>query len=309
MAEPSESARVLGAQDAVSSGRIPLAASEFRALRDLIFEKSGITLSDSKTQLVASRLARRLRARGLDSYGAYYDLVIRRDPDGAELREMLNAITTNKTDYFREKHHFDFLTNKLLPRFIEQGRTGGQRRLRVWSAACSTGEEPYTLAMVILSAFPPGGQYGLDLLATDLDTQVLARAAAGIYPEEAIEPVPADLQRSYFRRGTGANAGKVRVSDSLREMVTFRQLNFIEKPWPVQGPFDVIFCRNVMIYFNTDTQHSIVESFAERLRPGGHLFIGHSETLNGLNHLYEPLGGTIYRRRGGDAPPAPATPG
>jgi chemotaxis protein methyltransferase CheR len=307
MADFSESARSSGAQDpVVALGLTALTGSEFRALRDLIYEKSGITLSDSKTQLVASRLARRLRARGLPNYGAYYELVMRQDPDGAELREMLNAITTNKTDFFREKHHFDFLVQNFLPRFIEQARRTGERRLRVWSAGCSTGEEPYTLSMVIQTAFPQGGGFSLDLLATDLDTQVLERARGGVYAEETIEPVPAEMQKRFFRRGTGANAGKVRVADALRDCITFKQLNFVEQPWPVQGPFDLVFCRNVMIYFNANTQRGIVESFAQRLRPDGYLFIGHSETLNGLNELYEPLRGTIYRRRGPGGASAPA---
>jgi chemotaxis protein methyltransferase CheR len=174
----------------------------------------------------------------------------------------------------------------------------------VWSAGCSTGEEPYTLAMVILSAFPQRSQFVLDLLATDLDTAVLERARTGVYSEEAIEPVPDEMQSLYFQRGTGANAGKVRASDVLRSRITFRQLNFVEQPWPVQGPFDLIFCRNVMIYFNAETQRTIVTSFAQRLRPEGYLFIGHSETLNGLNDLYEPLRGTIYRRRGSKPPAA-----
>ena len=299
MVDPPGSARSPGPQDLVTGiGFAPLSDSEFRALRDLIFEKSGITLSDSKTQLVASRLARRLRARRLASYGAYFEHVTRHDPDGSELREMLNAITTNKTDFFREKHHFDFLTKNFLPQFVAEGRRTGERRLRVWSAGCSTGEEPYTLAMVILSAFPANAQFVVDILATDLDTQVLERARGGVYSEEAVEPVSEQLQRTYFQRGTGANAGKVRASDLLRDRITFRQLNFVEQPWPVQGPFDLIFCRNVMIYFNANTQRAIVTSFAQRLRPEGYLFIGHSETLNGLNDLYEPLRGTIYRRRG-----------
>jgi chemotaxis protein methyltransferase CheR len=298
MVDPADSARVSGTSDAlVAMGLTPLSDSEFRALRDLIHDKSGITLSDTKTQLVASRLARRLRARGLSSYGAYFDLVTRQDPGGDEMRELLNAITTNKTDFFREKHHFDFLRSTFLPRFFEAARSGGERRLRVWSAGCSTGEEPYTLAMTVLSAIPQGSAITLELVATDLDTQVLNRAREGIYAEESIAPVPDDLQRRWFRRGTGANAGKVRVSDALRQLITFQQLNFVERPWPVKGPFDLVFCRNVMIYFNGHTQREIVEGFAERLRPDGYLFIGHSETLNGLNELYEPLRGTIYRRR------------
>jgi chemotaxis protein methyltransferase CheR len=319
MAGPRESARAVGAPDPIASmGLQPLTPSEFRGFRDLIFERSGITLSDSKTQLVASRLARRLRARGLTSYGAYFDLVMRDDPDGSEMRELLNAITTNKTDFFRERHHFDFLTSRFLPAWVERARRGGDRTLRVWSAGCSTGEEPYTIAMTVLSNLPQGMSFTLDLVATDLDTQVLERARAGIYSEDAIHPVPADMQKRWFRRGTGANAGKVRVSDVLREMIDFQQLNFVEQPWPVQGPFDLVFCRNVMIYFNSTTQRGIVEQFAQRLRPDGYLFIGHSETLNGVHDLYEPLRGTIYRRRGpgesgaragmGTPAPAPAVP-
>ncbi|MFN8588881.1 MAG: CheR family methyltransferase [Burkholderiaceae bacterium] len=288
-----------GSQDVVAAaGLQTLSDADFRVLRDLIYEKSGITLSDSKKQLVTSRLARRLRARGLTSYRDYYEFVMRRDPQGDELREMLNAITTNKTDFFREKHHFDFMASTFFPECIERAKQTGERRLRIWSAGCSTGEEPYTLAMTFLDAFPNNGQWSLELLATDLDTQVLERAQAGVYSEEVIAPVSADLQKRYFRRGTGANSGKVRVSDALRQMITFRQLNFVEHPWWVKGPFDLILCRNVMIYFNQDTQRTIVENFGQRLRPDGYLFIGHSETLSGLNHLFEPLRGTIYRRRG-----------
>lgn len=303
MVDPTPSQSLPSAQDIVAAaGLQPLSDADFRALRDLIYEKSGITLSDSKKQLVTSRLARRLRMHGLESYHDYFELVTRRDPQGEELREMLNAITTNKTDFFREKHHFDFMHSTFFPRCVERAKSTGEKRLRIWSAGCSTGEEPYTLAMTFLSAFPAGSQWSLELLATDLDTQVLARAQAGVYGEESIAPVSEELQKRYFRRGTGANAGKVRVSDALRQMITFRQLNFVEHPWWVKGPFDLILCRNVMIYFNQDTQRTIVENFGQRLRPDGYLFIGHSETLSGLNHLFEPLRGTIYRRRASGEP-------
>lgn len=306
MTDPKSGQSPTGALDVVAAmGLAPLGESEFRLLRDLIFEASGITLSDSKTQLVASRLARRLRAHGLTRYRDYYELVTRRDPQGAEMREMLNAITTNKTDFFRESHHFDFMRSTIFGEMIERARATGERRMRIWSAGCSTGEEPYTLAMTIRSAFPAPSGWQFEIVATDLDTAVLERARAGIYPEETIAPVPDDLVRRYFRRGTGANVGKVRVTDELRDLVTFEQLNFVRQPWPVQGPFDLILCRNVMIYFNLETQHRIVEGFAERLRPGGYLFIGHSETLNGMQHLFDPLRGTIYRRRSGDRAPAP----
>jgi chemotaxis protein methyltransferase CheR len=311
MSEPQGVPASSGLPDVVAAtGLRALGDTEFRLFRELVFRKSGITLNDSKKQLVASRLARRLRALGLTAYRDYYEHVIHRDPDGEELREMLNAITTNKTDFFREKHHFEFMRTTFFPQCVERARQTGQNRLRIWSAGCSTGEEPYTLAITLLTHFPaPPGQWTFELIATDLDTNVLERARQGIYPEETVAPVPPDLVQRFFRRGTGANEGKVRVSSALSEMITFRQLNFVEQPWPVQGPFDLILCRNVMIYFNQETQRQLVDGFAGLLREDGYLFIGHSETLNGTNHLFEPLRGTMYRRRrsgeaeSGGAPP------
>lgn len=275
-----------------------LGETEFRLFRELVFRKSGITLNDTKKQLVASRLARRLRALGLPGYREYYEHVVGRDPEGAELREMLNAITTNKTDFFRERHHFDFMRTTFFAQCVERARRTRTNRLRIWSAGCSTGEEPYTLALTLRSHFPaPPGAWTFEILATDLDTNVLERARAGVYPEEAVAPIPQEQLQRYFQRGTGANAGRVRVTPALAELVTFQQLNFVEQPWPVQGPFDLILCRNVMIYFNQETQRRLVEGFASLLREDGYLFIGHSETLNGLHHLFEPLRGTMYRRR------------
>ena len=214
----------------------PLTDSEFRALRDFIFEKSGITLGDSKRQLVASRLARRLRALGLGSYGAYYQRVSRNDPSGDELRELFNAITTNKTEFFRENHHFEFLKSTVLPGHLARQRRTGEKRFRVWSAGCSSGEEVYSLAMTLHEVLPAWMLPAVEIVATDLDTNVLARAQAAIYDDETVAAVPASLQRRYFLRGTGENDGKVRVIDSLRAMVTFGRVNFIERPWPVSGP-------------------------------------------------------------------------
>lgn len=297
------------------AGLRALGDTEFRLFRELVFRKSGITLNDTKKQLVASRLARRLRALGLTSYRDYYEFVVGRDPDGTELREMLNAITTNKTDFYREKHHFDFMRSTFLPQCVERARRTGTTRLRIWSAGCSTGEEPYTLALTLLAHFPaPPGAWTFEILATDLDTNVLERARAGVYAEDAVAPVPPDQLQRWFRRGTGANAGKVRVTEALAGLVTFQRLNFVEQPWPLQGPFDLILCRNVMIYFNQETQRQLVEGFASLLRGDGYLFIGHSETLNGMHHLFEPLRGTMYRRRRADegstgrAPAASAPP-
>ncbi len=279
-----------------SMGLSALTDPEFICLRDLILEHSGITLGDSKKQLVASRLARRLRLHHLTTYGDYYALVTQRDRNGEELRELINAITTNKTEYFREPHHFEFLCQTYLPKCIERAKATGERRLRVWSAGCSTGEEPYTLAMT-LKSFAPLNGWDIELIATDLDTQVLARAQAGIYAEETIAPVPDELRRRFFKRGKGDNAGKMRVNEELRSMIAFRQLNLIQQPWAIHGLFDLILCRNVMIYFNADTQKAIVHGFGERLREDGYLFIGHSETLHGVHQIFEAQRGTIYRRR------------
>jgi chemotaxis protein methyltransferase CheR len=282
----------------------PLSTPEFEALRDLIHARCGIVLRAGKEQLVASRLARRLRALGLTSYGAYLDHLRACDPEGAEGREMVNAITTNKTDFFREPHHFEFLERTAFPELIaSQRRTNSERVVRAWSAGCSTGAEPYTLAMLLHGAFPATG-WDFRILATDIDTQVLATAARGVYEAEQIAPVPPALQQRYFRRGTGAHAGKVRVVEELRSRVHFQPLNFADATWPVQGPFDLVLCRNVMIYFGASLQRRIVERFASLLPAERWLFIGHSESLHGLAHLFEPLRGTVYRRVGG----APATP-
>jgi chemotaxis protein methyltransferase CheR len=285
----------------------PLRDEEFDALRRLIHDRAGIVLNESKKALVASRLARRLRVLQLDTYGRYYERVTRHDPDGSEMRELLNSITTNKTDFFRESHHFDFLRTQGFAEAIERSRRGGPRRLRIWSAGCSTGEEPYTIAMVLRGAFPESG-WKFEILATDLDTDVLARAAQAEFDESVLAPVPDEWKRRFFRRGTGANTGRVRATDELRGVVEFRRLNFIERPWPVQGPFDFVFCRNVMIYFDPPTQQGIVREFARLLVPRGVLFVGHSESLQGVQDVYEPMRGTMYRLRGGPGEPAAAAP-
>ena len=287
-------------QIVVAPGTSALTDKAFALIRDLIHRESGITLGDSKKQLVASRLAKRLRVHGLSCYQDYHSLVTTRDVDGSELRELLNAITTNKTEFFRERHHFDFLTQRVFPECIERARVTGERRIRIWSAGCSSGEEPYTIAMTFLDHFPVSSGWSLDITATDLDTHVIENAELGVYPEATVRPVPLPLQKRFLQRGTGANVGKVRVGEELRRLITFRQLNFVAPSWSVHGPFDMIFCRNVMIYFKPETQHTIEQRFAAELRGNGYLFLGHSETMSGLQDLYEPLRGTIYRRRGAD---------
>jgi chemotaxis protein methyltransferase CheR len=271
----------------------PLTAKEFDAFRQLILAEAGVALSEAKREMLCSRLSRRLRHLGLTSYGDYYRYVEEQGPDGEERQQLINCITTNKTDFFREPHHFDFLRDNVLAARGQLGPRG--RRLRIWSAGCSTGEEPYTLAMSVMESAGSLAGWDVRILASDIDTDVLARAERGIYSEDRVGDVPAELKRRYFLRGTGRNAGTVLVRPELRDLVSFRQINLIQEPWPIRGQFDAIFCRNVMIYFNRPTQQRLLEGFAAHLNPDGYLFVGHSENLQWLSNLFEPVGGTVYR--------------
>jgi chemotaxis protein methyltransferase CheR len=268
---------------------------EFALLRDLIYRLAGISLSDSKRLLVQSRLQKRLRHYHLDSYRKYYEMVVAQGPNSPEREVLVNCVTTNKTDFFREPHHFEFITETALPD-LERRAKGGTGPLWVWHAGCSTGEEPYTLAMVLAEA-PEAEGLEVRQFATDIDTVVLAHAQRGVYDEDRIRTVPERLLRRYFLRGVGANAGTYRIRRELREQVAFQQLNLLDERWPMAAGvgFDMIFCRNVVIYFDKPTRQRLFARFAERLRPGGYLFIGHSESLIGISDAYESLGKTIYR--------------
>ncbi|HEY9199762.1 MAG TPA: protein-glutamate O-methyltransferase CheR [Gammaproteobacteria bacterium] len=263
---------------------------DFRAVCRYIGEHAGIVLSEAKRDMVYSRLARRLRALDLNRFADYLHL-LDRDPD--ELGQFVNALTTNLTAFFREEHHFEFLARTLVPAWAaDRNRT----RLRIWSAGCSTGEEPYSLAMTLAEALPADRDWDLRILATDLDTEVLARAAQGVYSGERLKGVREERRRRWFLRGRGAHAGQVRVAPELQDMITFRQLNLLQE-WPFQGPFDVIFCRNVVIYFDKSTQRVLFDRYADLLTAHGHLFIGHSETLFRVSERFDSLGNTIYRKR------------
>lgn len=261
---------------------------DFHFIVRLIAERAGIALSEVKRNLVYSRLARRLRTLKLDSFSAYCRLL--ENDDGSELEQFVNALTTNLTSFFREPKHFEYLSQTLLPA-LRQAPPG--QPLRIWSAGCSTGEEPYTLAMTLEETLP--GHENARILATDLDSSVIARASTGIYDAERVQALPGNTLKRWFQRGSGEHDGKVRVRPEIRERVTFRQLNLIE-PWPMRNPFDVIFCRNVVIYFDRDTQRKLFDRFADQLRPGGHLFLGHSETLHKVSDRFRLLGNTIYQR-------------
>lgn len=289
---------ILGEIDLEADGASCLAREQFDLLRELIHKEIGVTLSDTKRSMVAARLARRLRHLGLSSYREYVRYVCDQGPESPERQELINCITTNKTDFFRESHHFDFLRDVIFPQVQERARRGGPRRLRIWSAGCSTGEEPYTLAVSVQEAFPDLQDWDVCIHATDVDTDVLSRAARGIYEEERIEPIPVPVRHKYFLRGTGENAGFVCVRGSSRKLIRFSRLNLMDEPWSLHERFDAIFCRNVMIYFNRDTQERLVARFARQLNPGGHLFLGHSENIHGLSGLLRPLGATIYALTG-----------
>jgi chemotaxis protein methyltransferase CheR len=273
---------------------------EFQAFRELIHQETGIALAPSRVALVSARLMRRLRALKLHSFGEYYDLV-REDTSGDELRQMVNCITTNKTSFFREAHHFELLRNRVLLEAEQRARIGRARKLRIWSAGCSTGEEPYTIAMTLHEHFKHSAGWDIRILASDIDTDVLGRAERGVYRHDDLDDVPKDLVHRHFLRGTASHAGSVQVKPSLREMIAFRRINLIAEPWPLKASFDVIFCRNVIIYFNRETQRRLLERFAKHLRPSGYLFLGHSENVHGITDQFEPIGATVYQLRRAEA--------
>lgn len=268
-----------------------LSDSDFNSLRQLVSSHTGISLSEKKSELVYGRLSRRLRALGLTCFGEYCDL-LKNNPDD-ELEHFSNAITTNLTSFFRENHHFEYLAQQVVPVLLE--RFDKTRRLRIWSAGCSTGEEPYSLAITLHEAIPNIENRDIRILATDLDTNVVKTAASGIYQEKQIEGLDTHRCQRWFQRGKGSQAGKVKVVPSLQKMITFRQLNLMQN-WPMQGLFDVIFCRNVVIYFDKPTQRVLFERFANIMQPESNLFIGHSETLSNVSERFQLTDKTIYRR-------------
>jgi chemotaxis protein methyltransferase CheR len=269
----------------------PLTDTQFHRIRELVREHTGISLSEAKRQLVYGRLARRLRALKLTSFGEYLELIERGGAD--ELEEFTNAITTNLTSFFREPHHFEYLASDVLPKIV--AKDSGVRRARIWCCAASTGEEPYSIAMVLREAQEILTGFDVKLLATDLDSAVLATGAAGIYNAERLKSVSSARVSRFFRKGGGEHAGHFRATDELRNLITFKQLNLMNE-WPVRGPFDAIFCRNVIIYFDKETQRALFERMATLQRPGDMLFLGHSESLYRVSDKYELVGRTIYRR-------------
>jgi chemotaxis protein methyltransferase CheR len=282
-----------GAGTGLVEGEFLFTTEDFNKIAQILHSHAGIALAEGKAALVYSRLAKRLRSLGLRSFREYCALV----EDSREIDErqaMMAALTTNVTRYFREPHHFDHLRDQVLPKLIDRAKRGG--RIRLWSAACSNGQEPYSMAITVLSALPDAANLDVKILATDIDPNMVAEGRAGVYREEAIMPVPVDLRRRWFKK---AGQDRWEVADELRALVSFRELNLIGD-WPMKGKFDVIFCRNVVIYFDEPTQERIWSRFAPMLEPGGTLYIGHSERVSGAaTQVFETTGLTTYSLRSG----------
>jgi chemotaxis protein methyltransferase CheR len=271
-----------------------LGDEEFRTLQAIVYENTGIALADHKIEMVYNRLARRLRQLGLRSFAAYLDRL--RGPDGeAEMGILINAITTNLTRFFRESHHMDHLGEVVIPDTLTRIQRGAQSRMRVWSAGCSSGEEPYTIAMVLAEGGAFGNGLDTRVLATDLDTNMLQTGADGVYDIEGLDGIPAALRKRYVVERDADGESKAQMRDTLRERITFKHLNLMAD-WPMKGSFDAIFCRNVMIYFDRETRTWLVNRFLDYLRPGGWLYTGHAESMVVNQHSLCVDGRTIYRK-------------
>ncbi|MBF0424978.1 MAG: chemotaxis protein CheR [Magnetococcales bacterium] len=288
----------MNAQDA-SSGSSGLTDKDFKRLSDFIYQQAGILMPMSKKTMLTARIQKRLRALHMHSFDEYVELVLDPHQRGEELISFIDAVTTNKTDFFREPNHFEYLRGTVLPELVETAGAGTQRRLMVWSAACSTGEEPYTLAMVIREfGETMGKSFNASILATDLSTKVLKKAAAGVYEMERVEPVPLPLKKKYMLKNKNPHKPLVKMGQELRSMIRFQQLNFMDADYGLKERIDVIFCRNAIIYFDRPTTQAIINKFCRHLLPGGYLFVGHSETLNNLKVPLVQVAPTIYRLPG-----------
>lgn len=270
---------------------------DFSYLSKLAGEVAGISLSSGKRELIYGRLVKRLRALGFSDFKQYCTLL--RDGGEDEVREerthFINAITTNVTSFFRENHHFEFMAETLLPELIAKKAAASRPSLRIWSAGCSSGKEPYSIAMVLKECIPNIERWDVKILATDLDSNILEVARAGIYPKEHLKEIALDRRKRWFRAGRGMNENVIKVTDEIKNMVAYRQLNLTEE-WPMKGTFDIIFCRNVTIYFGRDTRIDLLDRFAEYLDKDGCLFVGHSESLFGLTQRFSTVGRTIHRK-------------
>jgi len=268
---------------------VPFTLADFNQMRSILYDYAGIALADHKKDMAYNRLVRRLRELKLGSFDDYFHYL---EGNESEFSQFINAMTTNLTAFFREKHHFDFLANELVHE-VERLKT---RRLRGWSAGCSIGEETYSIAIALRGLTSVDTRsWDIELHATDIDSRVLQTAREGIYSLERVQVLPPDIKRQWFLRGRGEHLGKAMVRPELKHMISFHQLNLM-RGWNIPGPLDFIFCRNVMIYFDNETQARLLGRMADLLKPGGYLFVGHSESPYRLTDRFELIGKTIYRR-------------
>lgn len=276
---------------------ISLTDEEFKELRELIYRSIGVNLTEAKKMLVISRLSKRLKQLRLTSIHQYL-MYIKKHPEEKEI--LFNLITTNVTKFFRESHHFDYLTNVFLPNFEKKVQNKQlPKRLRIWSSASSTGEEPYTIAMVLLEYFKAKRDWHVEILASDINTETLKKASIGIYKKQEIVDIPYPLLTKYFKLGQGKNEGLFKVKDNLKELITFKRINLaMEMPYPIHQPLHIIFCRNVFIYFNKETQENIIRRFYNLLENEGLLILGHSESISREKCLgnWKLVDQTIYQK-------------
>lgn len=284
--------------EVLASGEYPLTRRDLSEIAAMIYADAGIYLNDSKASLVYSRLSKHIRNLGLRGFREYCTLVA--SPEGAAVRrEMLSHLTTNFTRFFRENHHFEHLRDEVLPGLITRAKNGG--RVRIWSAASSDGQEPYSIALTVMSLLPNAVDYDFRILATDIDPKILALARAGAYDENSLETVSPAMRKQYFREVMIDGRRKFQIDDKVKKLITYNELNLMAQ-WPFKGQFDVIFCRNVVIYFDEPTQMKIWSRFSELLPVGGHLYIGHSERVTGdAKNLFDNIGITTYRYTGKNA--------
>ena len=272
----------------------PVSDREFELFQKLIYREAGIHLVPAKKALLEARLTRRLRELGLSSFEAYYRHIVEMD-HGDELIALLDRISTNETHFFREPKQFAFLENEVFPAWKERNRSaGGSRHIRVWSAACSSGEEPYSLAMILWDHFPPGSGWDFEIQATDLSTRVLGTASAGVWPIAKSSEIPEHYLKKYMLKGTGEQSGKMKAGAELRSVVRFERLNLNDEEYSVTGNLDLIFCRNVLIYFDSRSRARVIQRLVDRLAPNGYLFVGHAESLTGVTDCVRYVVPTIY---------------
>jgi chemotaxis protein methyltransferase CheR len=295
---------------------------EFKLFRSLVHDRTGIWLRDGKQLMLASRLSRRLRHHGMASFSEYYEYVQRGANSGDELRELINCVTTNKTSFFRERHHFDFLAKSVASRLASDTPGRAPESIRVWSAACSTGEEPYSIAITLLEALQASpstaavvpvqavstrigiptsvastGAWKIEVTASDIDTKVLETAVRAVYPNSSLEMIALSLRKKYFLLGKDDMDGNVKVKPEVTRLVQFKHINLMDPRWPLEDLFDVIFFRNALIYFNQDTQNIFLRKMARHLKPNGYLFLGNSEHIPWLADILTPLNQTMYQLR------------